>query len=145
MFSGFIGEYQHNLDAKGRLIMPAKFREPLGPVFIATKGLDTCLNVYPLAEWKQLEEKIKQLPTTKADVRAFLRYFFSGAAECEQDKQGRVLLPANLREHARLDKDVVVVGVYTKVEIWSREEWERYNEDNVGDISQIANDLNIGI
>lgn len=126
----FIGEYQHSLDSKGRLIVPAKFRDDLGDVFIITKGLDNCLFVYPKSEWKILEEKLKLLPLTRKDARAFVRFFFSGATECELDKQGRILIPGNLREHCKIDKDAVVIGVSNRVEIWSKEEWEQYNDDD---------------
>lgn len=123
----FMGEYLHTIDGKGRLIMPAKYREALGEKFIATKGLDHCLFVYPPAEWQVLEQKLKTLPFTQPDVRAFVRFFFSGATECEVDKQGRILLPANLREYAQLEKDVVLVGVSTRVEIWSQALWVNYS------------------
>lgn len=123
----FMGEYQHTIDDKGRMIMPAKFREALGEKFIATKGLDNCLFVYPPDEWANLEAKLKALPFTKADARAFVRFFFSGATECEVDKQGRILIPPNLREYAKLDKDTMIIGVSTRVEIWSKAEWERYS------------------
>lgn len=129
----FIGEFQHSIDNKGRLIIPSKFREGLGDSFVLTKGLDDCLFVYPLNEWRNFEEKLKSLPVSSRDARAFVRFFFSGATECELDKQGRILLPANLREHANIEKDVVVIGVSTRVEIWSKEEWDKYNGDtNMG-------------
>src|SRR5690606_32325304 len=98
----FIGEYQHTIDDKGRVIMPSKFREDLGPNFIMTKGLDNCLFVYPIEEWQILEEKLRTLPLTNRDARAFVRFFFAGATECVLDRQGRVLIPGNLREHAKL-------------------------------------------
>ncbi|CAK7072214.1 division/cell wall cluster transcriptional repressor MraZ [Tissierella carlieri] len=126
----FIGEYQHTLDTKGRIIMPSKFREELGEEFVMTKGLDNCLFVYPKNEWAVLEEKLKTLPLTNRDARAFIRFFFAGASEGALDKQGRVLIPANLREHSRLDKDAVVIGVSTRIEIWSKEEWDAYNDDD---------------
>ncbi len=126
----FIGEYQHSIDNKGRIIIPSKFREDLGEEFVMTKGLDNCLFVYPKEEWTILENKLKTLPLTNRDARAFIRFFFSGATECIPDKQGRVLIPANLREHSKLDKDVVVIGVSTRMEIWSKEEWEAYNSDD---------------
>ncbi|MBU5438183.1 division/cell wall cluster transcriptional repressor MraZ [Tissierella sp. MSJ-40] len=126
----FIGEYQHTLDDKGRIIMPSKFREDLGDGFIMTKGLDNCLFVYPRKEWLVLEEKLKTLPLTNRDARAFIRFFFSGATECILDKQGRVLIPANLREHSKLDKDAVIIGVSTRIELWSKEEWDTYNDDD---------------
>ncbi|KPU28329.1 cell division protein MraZ [Caloranaerobacter sp. TR13] len=125
----FIGEYQHSIDKKGRLIIPAKFRENLGESFILTKGLDNCLFVYPKSEWKVLEEKLKSLPLTRKDARAFVRFFFAGATECELDKQGRILIPSNLREHCKLVKDAIIIGVSNRVEIWSKEEWISYNED----------------
>ncbi len=126
----FIGEYQHTLDSKGRIIIPSKFREELGEDFVMTKGLDNCLFVYPKEEWAILEEKLKTLPLTNRDARAFIRFFFAGASEGALDKQGRVLIPANLREHSKLDKDAVVIGVSTRMEIWSKEEWDAYNSDD---------------
>ncbi|ADG83014.1 MraZ protein [Thermincola ferriacetica] len=144
----FMGEFQHTIDAKGRVIIPAKFREGLGDKFIATKGLDNCLFLYPMEEWRLLEQKMKSLPFTRADARAFVRFFFSGATECEVDKQGRILLPANLRSHARLDKEVVVIGVSTRVEIWSREEWEKYSRQSESTYEELAEkivDFDLGI
>jgi|LFRM01.1.fsa_nt_gb MraZ protein len=136
--SMFMGEYQHTLDSKGRLIMPAKFREELGDKFVLTRGLDNCLFVYPLEEWNNLEQKLKNLPFTRSDARAFTRFFFSGATECELDKQGRVLIPTNLRSHAKLQKDAVIIGVSSRVEIWSQEEWQRYSEDTGLSFENIA-------
>ena len=124
----FIGEYLHSIDAKGRVIIPSKFREELGDNFIMTKGLDNCLFVYPKSEWESFESKLKQLPLTSRDARAFVRLFFAGATECELDKQGRVTIPLNLRDHGKVDKDVVIIGVSTRVEIWGKEEWEQYNK-----------------
>lgn len=126
----FIGEYQHTIDTKGRVIIPSKLRDDLGSDFIMTKGLDNCLFVYPLEEWKVLEEKLKTLPMTNRDARAFVRFFFAGATECTLDKQGRVLVPVNLRDHANLHKDAVIIGVATRIELWSKEEWEKYNDDD---------------
>ncbi|HLR21035.1 MAG TPA: division/cell wall cluster transcriptional repressor MraZ [Tissierellaceae bacterium] len=126
----FIGEHQHTVDNKGRIIIPSKFRESLGEKFVITKGLDTCLFVYPKDEWKILEEKLKTLPLTNRDARAFIRFFFSGASECSLDKQGRVLIPANLRQHSQMNKDAVIIGVATRLEIWSKEEWDNYNDDD---------------
>ena len=122
----FIGEHQHSIDDKGRLIIPSKFREDLGYEFIMTKGLDNCLFVYPKSEWQMVEEKLKTLPLTNRDARAFIRFFFAGASECTLDKQGRVLVPANLREHSKLEKEAVIIGVSTRMEIWSKEEWDAY-------------------
>ena len=120
----FIGEYQHTLDPKGRVIMPSKFRDGLGESFVVTKGLDNCLFVYPQGEWEELERKLRILPLTSKDARAFTRFFFSGATECELDKQGRILIPANLREYAGLDKDLIIIGVASRIEIWGKERWE---------------------
>ncbi|AGA70227.1 mraZ protein [Desulfitobacterium dichloroeliminans LMG P-21439] len=141
-----MGEYLHTIDGKGRLIVPAKFREALGERFIATKGLDHCLFVYPQEEWKILEEKLRALPFTQQDARAFVRFFFSGATECEIDKQGRILLPANLREYAQLDKDVVLVGVSSRVEIWSQGLWADYSRQAEDAYASAAESLvNLGI
>lgn len=134
----FIGEYQHSLDNKGRIIIPSKFRDGLGPAFIMTKGLDNCLFIYPQKEWNVLEEKLKSLPLTNRDARAFVRFFFAGATECELDKQGRILIPANLREHSKLEKEAVIIGVSTRVEIWSKTEWDMYNEDDSLSYESIA-------
>lgn len=144
----FMGEYQHNIDPKGRLFMPARFREGLGDSFVVTKGLDGCLFVYPRPEWDALEQKLKSLPFTKGDARAFVRFFFSGAAICEVDKQGRILIPANLREFARLEKDVVVIGISSRVEIWSKVRWEEYNARAAKSYEEIAEkivDFDLGI
>lgn len=137
----FMGEYLHTVDNKGRLIFPVKFREALGERFIATKGLDDCLFVYTIEEWAILESKLKQLPLAKSEARAFVRFFFAGAAELERDKQGRVLLPPNLREYARLDKDVVVIGVSNRIEIWDRQIWADYNAKIGPEVATIAENL----
>ena len=125
----FMGEYNHTIDAKGRMIVPSKFREQLGNEFVVTKGLDGCLFVYPNEEWHNIEEKFRTVPLTTKDARKFSRFFFAGAATCELDKQGRILLPAHLREFAGLEKDVVLVGVGSRVEIWSKDKWETVNSD----------------
>lgn len=142
----FMGEYQHRIDTKGRLIVPAKFREALGEAFIVTKGLDQCLFVYPKEEWKIFEEKLRLLPLTNTDARKFVRFFFAGAAECEVDNQGRINLPGHLRDYAALKSDIVSIGVNNRVEIWNKEKWKEYNEEE----NFISNELavkmeNIGI
>ena len=137
----FMGEFRHSIDSKGRLIMPAKFRENLGEQFVVTRGLDRCLFVYPRTEWSVLEEKIKTLPITKKDVRAFMRTLFSGATECEVDKQGRINLPNNLLEYAKIEKDVVIIGVSTRVEIWSASEWESYSAEAADSFDEIAEQI----
>ena len=136
-----MGEYHHSIDEKGRMIIPAKFRDELGPVFVMTRGLDQCLFLYPMSEWKAMEQKLKSLPLMKSDARAFTRFFFSGAVECELDKQGRVNIPANLRSHAKLEKDCVVIGVSTRVEIWSKEAWEAYSSQSEESFNEIAEKL----
>lgn len=127
-----IGEYEHNLDTKGRIIMPSKLREDIGEKFIVTKGLDGCLFGFSLAEWNVFEEKLKTLPLTNKNARDFVRFFLSGAVECDVDKQGRFLIPSLLREYAKMEKEVVIIGVGTRIEIWSKEKWNSYNSaDNI--------------
>ncbi len=120
----FMGEYNHTIDAKGRLIIPAKFREQLGESFVVTQGLDGCLFVYANEEWKLFEEKLKALPLTNTSARRFTRYFLAGAVQCEVDRQGRILLPQKLRSAAGLEKDVTLAGVGSRIEIWDRKRWE---------------------
>jgi MraZ protein len=123
----FYGEYIHSLDPKGRIIIPSKFREELGTKFIITKGLDGCLFVYPQNEWIRIEDKLKALPFTDRDVRSFVRFFFSGASESELDKQGRVLIPSILREYASITREICVIGVSSRVELWDKQKWDEYN------------------
>jgi len=137
----FLGEYQHSLDTKGRIIVPSKFREELGARFIATKGLDNCLFLYPMDEWHTIEEKLRLLPFTRADVRSFARFFFSGASEVEIDRQGRILLPPNLREYAGIEKDLTIIGVGARVEIWANENWAQYNQAAQSSYEAIAENL----
>ena len=124
-----IGEYEHSLDAKGRLIMPAKLREDIGEKFIITKGLDGCLFAFSLEEWKNFEQKLRALPISNKDARAFSRFFFAGAIDCEIDKQGRFLISSNLREFAGLTKDVLIVGMDSRLEIWSKDKWTECDDD----------------
>ena len=124
----FSGTYQNSIDTKGRVIMPAKFRDELGHDFVLTKGLDNCLFIFPAAEWEKFRDKLKAVPLTSKEGRAFTRYFFASAVECEMDKQGRLNIPPVLREHAKIDRDLVTIGVDSRVEIWSKEEWDAYNE-----------------
>ena len=131
----FMGEYEHGIDEKGRIIVPTKFREALGEHFVLTLGTDGCLFIYPEEEWSRFVEKLKTLPGTK-EARQMQRYFMAGAVECESDKQGRVMIPSKLREHAGIVKDVVSVGVVNKIEIWSKERWDANNTyDSVDDIA----------
>ncbi|MDF2611638.1 MAG: MraZ protein [Lachnospiraceae bacterium] len=131
----FMGEHNHTIDAKGRIIIPSKFRETLGDEFVVTQGLDGCLFVYPNDEWLNFITQLKDLPGSK-EARQLQRYFMAGAATCEVDKQGRILLPTKLREQAALEKDIVFVGVLSKIEIWSKERWDSNND--YGDMDQIA-------
>ena len=133
-----MGEYNHTIDAKGRLIVPAKFREILGDEFVVTKGLDNCLFVYPNDEWQKFEEKLQTLPLTNKNARQFTRFFLAGAASVEVDKQGRILLPSVLREFAGLEKDVVLVGVASRIEIWSRDRWNERISTYDDDMDEVA-------
>lgn len=141
----FKGEYSHSVDAKGRIIMPAKFREILGDMFVVTKGLDGCLFVYPNKEWENIENKFREIPLTTKDARKFSRFFFAGAADCEVDKQGRVLIPSVLREFAGLNKEVVLVGVLNRIEIWSKERWLENEYDDMDEIAEHMAALGLGI
>ncbi len=119
----FMGEHSHSIDEKGRLIIPSKFRDELGEKFVLTRGLDGCLCVYPQVEWQRLEEKLRSLPLTNKNARTITRFLVSGAATCELDKQGRILVPSALREYAGLEKDVVLSGNLERIEIWNKEKW----------------------
>lgn len=142
----FRGEYEHNIDAKGRLIVPSKFRETLGNEFVATKGLDGCLFVYPISEWEKIEEKFSEVPLTTKDARKFSRFFFAGATTCEVDKQGRILLPNVLRKYAGLEKEIVSVGVLHRIEIWDREKWQEANEyEDMDEAAEHMAELGLGI
>lgn len=136
-----IGEYEHSLDAKGRLIMPAKIREDIGEKFIVTKGLDGCLFGFSQNEWNNFEEKLKTLPLTNKNARDFVRFFLSGAIECEIDKQGRFLIASNLREYAAMEKEVVIIGVGTRIEIWNKDKWKAYNSDENISADAIAENM----
>ena len=140
MCSMLIGEFEHSLDAKGRLIMPAKLREAIGDKFVVTKGLDGCLFAFSIEEWSNFEEKLKSLPLSNRNSREFTRFFLSGAKECEIDKQGRFLIPTNLRETASLQKEVVIIGVGTRIEIWDKEKWNSYNDENIS-VEDIAENM----
>ena len=136
-----IGEYEHSLDAKGRLIMPAKLRTDMGEKFIITKGLDGCLFVFSQNEWSNFESKLKELPLTNKNARDFVRFFLSGATECEIDKQGRFLLVNTLREYAEITKEVIIRGVGTRLEIWNKEKWKKYNSDENISADTIAENM----
>ena len=132
----FMGEYHHNIDEKGRLIVPAKLREQLGREFIATKGLDKCLYLYPMDEWKNVEDQLREKVMTDPDSRRIVRFFLAGAVPCEIDKQGRVVLPLQLRDYAGIDREVVLAGMLTRLEIWDEKAWAEAN--TVGDMDEMA-------
>lgn len=142
----FMGEYNHTIDAKGRLIIPAKFRELLGTEFVLTRGLDGCLFIYPVDEWKAFEQKLRALPLTNKNARTFSRFFVAGAAMCELDRQGRVLVPQTLREFAGLEKDVVLAGNLDRIEVWSKDKWsENCDYDDMNEIAESKQDMDIVI
>ena len=142
----FMGEYNHTIDTKGRLIIPSKFREVLGEEFVVTKGLDGCLFVFDNNEWSAFENKLKTLPITNKDARKFVRFFLAGAASVEVDKQGRILVPGVLREFSELLKDVVLIGVGSRVEIWSKERWEgTATYEDMDEIAEHMAELGLGI
>lgn len=142
----FMSEYNHTVDTKGRLIVPSKFRDQLGDEFVVTKGMDGCLFVYANEDWNAFEQKLTSLPLINKEARKFARFFLAGAAQVEVDKQGRILLPSNLRDFAGLEKDVVLVGVGSRIEIWSRENWESMDADsNMDDIAATMESLGLTI
>ena len=136
-----IGEYEHSLDAKGRMIMPAKLRQDMGEKFIVTKGLDGCLFAFSQEEWLNFETKLKTLPLSDRNARNFVIFFLSGATECELDKQGRFLIPNNLRVAANLEKEAVIIGVGTRLEIWDKATWEKCDENISAD--EIAENMTV--
>ena len=140
----FMGEYNHTIDAKGRLIVPSKFRELLGEEFVITKGLDGCLFMYSSEEWKNIEVKFREISQFSKDARKFARFFFASAAVCEMDKQGRVLISAVLREFAGIEKEVVLAGVVNRIEIWSKDRWQETSEyDDVEEVAEHMASLGI--
>ncbi len=136
-----MGEYHHSIDEKGRIIIPSKFRYDLGEKFIVTRGLDKCLFIYSENEWNKLVNKLKNLPFTKQDTRNFLRFFLSGATECEFDKQGRINITSPLVSYADLKKDCVIIGVNDRLEVWSASAWEEFINNNSDNLSNIAENL----
>ncbi len=142
----FMGEYNHSIDAKGRVIVPSKFREQLGDRFIVTKGLDGCLWVFPASEWESFSEKLTSLPVARKDARNFTRFFMAGATEAETDKMGRILLPQVLRDYAKLEKEAVLIGTGSRVEIWNSEQWAEISSfDNVDDLAEQMGEWGFGI
>ncbi len=142
----FMGEYSHTIDSKGRLIIPSKFREELGESFVLTRGMDGCLSIYSQEAWDAFERKLAELPLTSREARTFTRFFVSGATGCELDKQGRILVPATLREYAGLDKDVILAGNIDRIEVWSKERWIENNDyTDMDAVTQGLQDLGIRI
>lgn len=137
----FMGEFHHNIDEKGRLIIPSKFRNELGSKFIVTRGIEECLFVYSIDEWNKMVDELKTLPFTRKDARTFTRMFLSGATECELDNNGRINIPSPLTNYASLEKECVVIGVNERLEIWSNEKYEEFFNTNIGRFDEIAENL----
>ncbi|AUB54306.1 MULTISPECIES: division/cell wall cluster transcriptional repressor MraZ [Enterococcus] len=136
-----MGEFRHNIDAKGRLIVPSKLREELGEQFVLTRGLDGCLFGYPMSEWNELESKLNDMPLAKKDARTFVRFFYSAATECELDKQGRINIPNTLRNYATITKECVIVGVSNRIEIWDEAKWQEFSEAAEENFDEIAENM----
>ena len=142
----FIGEYSYTIDNKGRLAMPTKFRAQLAEGCVVTRGLDNCLFIYPKSDWEKLAQKLAELPLSQADARAFARLMLAGAMDVKLDRAGRVILPTYLRDFAKIKKQVVVTGLYNRLELWNQEDWEKYKnqaEENSSDIAEKLTDLGI--
>ena len=137
----FMGEFHHSIDDKGRLILPAKFREDLGDNFIITRGLEECLFIYSISEWEKITHKLNNLPFTKKDDRSFMRFFLSGATATEFDKQGRINITSPLISYADLKKECVVIGVGDRIEVWSKDKWDDFYNSNKEKLSDIAETL----
>lgn len=137
----FMGEYHHNIDEKGRLTIPAKFRSELGTKFILIRGLENCLYLYSESEWNNIVAKLKTLPFTKKDARIFTRSFFSGATECEFDRQGRINITSPLVSYAGITRECVIIGVNDRIEIWSETEWGNFLNNNAEKLEDIAENL----
>ena len=141
-----MGEYSHTIDPKGRLIVPAKFREQLGSEFVLTKGLDGCLYGYSYEEWHKFEEHFQNLGSMTSNVRKLTRFFFASACNLEIDKQGRVLIPANLREFAGLSKDVVLAGNLNRIEVWDKQKWDEANTfDDIDEVAESFGEMGLNI
>lgn len=137
----FMGTYNNSIDTKNRMIVPSKHRDQLGGRCVLTKGMDQCLNIYSMSEWEKQMDKIEALPESDPKVRAFIRHFCANAVECEFDKQGRIVIPAELKEYAGIDKDLVTMGAMRKIEVWSREVWEAPDNENKMDSEEFAESL----
>lgn len=144
----FTGEFLHTFDNKGRVIIPSKFREELGETFYIGKGLDKCLFIYPIETWAEFVGKLKNLSTFNSQERFFIRRFVSGFSECSFDKQGRILIPPNLREFSNLDEEVTIIGVIDRIEIWNKKDWDDYSNNEEFDFDSIAekmSELGVGL
>jgi len=137
----FLGEFQHSLDEKGRAILPSKFRKALADGVVITVGMEKCLFIIPKTEWPQWEDKIRALSLAKRDARKFSRFFFAGASEESITKQGRISIPNGLREYAGLNKDIVIIGVSNRLEVWDKDSWKAYQKEAEGSYSDIAEEL----
>ena len=142
----FIGEYSHNLDDKGRLAIPKKFRDDLAKGAVVTRGLDSCLFLYTKKEWEKLAEKLAALPFAQANTRAFARLMLAGAMDVDIDKQGRVILPEYLRQYAGIEKNIIVAGLYNRLELWDETKWAEYKKKTESESNQIAEQMgNLGV
>lgn len=137
----FLGEFYHSLDGKGRIILPSKFRKALADGLVVTKGMEKCLFIVSKTDWSELEAKIRSLPLTKKDARQFSRFFFAGATEEVLDKQGRVLIPFSLRDYAELKREIVIIGVAGRLEVWSKKSWEAYRKKAETSYTEVAENL----
>jgi MraZ protein len=137
----FMGEYHHNIDEKSRIIMPSKFRYDLGETFVITRGIDSCLFVYPKETWNNITNKLNELSFTKKDVRSFQRFFLSAATICEFDKQGRINISSPLASYANLTKECVIIGVNDRIEIWSKENFDKFLNESMENVTEIAEHL----
>ena len=142
----FIGEYRHTIDEKRRLAIPSKFRKELGKGAVITRGLDNCLVIYPVKEWEKMSDKLGKLPASQLEARGFARIMLAGAAAAEFDQLGRALIPEYLKQYASLDKDVVITGLYNRLEVWDAKAWDTYKqkvEKEVGDFASKLGELGI--
>ena len=136
-----MGEFHHNIDEKNRLVIPSKFRAELGEKFVITRGLDKCLFVYSIEEWNKFADKLKMLPFTHRDARNFTRFLLSGASDCEFDRSGRICITSPLIEYADISKECVIIGANDRLEIWSKENWDKFISENEDQLSDIAENL----
>lgn len=139
--SMFMGEFHHNIDDKGRLIIPAKFREELGSEFIVTRGIENCLFIYSKKEWQKIVDQLNTLPFTKKDARSFIRFFLSGATTAELDKQGRIHIASPLISYANLTKECIIIGTGERLEVWSEKDWNDFFDSAKDNMSDIAENL----